>query len=215
MMDLPKAVVFDLDGTLTDTLADLAAATNAALEKNGFPTYSVDAYRQMVGSGARVLIRRALGETAADALVEQVLADFLAIYDRDCLRQTTPYAGIPAVLDWFSARGILMAVVTNKPEKQALRIVAHCFGDRFIRICGGLPGRPVKPDPSTVQEVLRELRTEAADAWFVGDSDVDMLTARNAGMAAVGAAWGFRGEDELRAAGADWIARLPLDLIPE
>lgn len=214
-MHLPKAILFDLDGTLTDTLADLAAATNEALQKNGSPVYPLDAYRHMVGSGARVLIRRALGEKAEETAVDRVLADFLLIYDRDCLKCTAPYEGIPAVIDWFAGRSIPMAVVTNKPEKQAIRIVEHCFGSPFAAVCGGRPGRPIKPDPTAALEVLRDLDIAPADAWFVGDSDVDMLTAHHAGMTAVGAAWGFRGEEELREAGADDIARLPLDLIPE
>ena len=123
-MHLPKAILFDLDGTLTDTLADLAAATNEALQKNGSPVYPLDAYRHMVGSGARVLIRRALGEKAEETAVDRVLADFLLIYDRDCLKCTAPYEGIPAVIDWFAghfrkrlAQRCIIAFIEKVPSR--------------------------------------------------------------------------------------------------
>ncbi len=208
-----KAVVFDLDGTLTDTLGDLAAATNEALQRRGFPACPLESYRHMVGNGARKLIERALGGACTPERTEQVLQDFLKIYDADCLRYTRPYDGVEEALAFFRAKGVRMAVVTNKPEKQARKIVRHFFGEELSPVYGGSPERRAKPDPGTVWQVLKELGVQREEALYVGDSDVDILTAKNAGVTGAGACWGFRGKEELRRAGADILLESPRDLI--
>lgn len=211
-----KAVVFDLDGTLVDTLRDLAEATNRALEANGFPACPLEAYTQMVGNGARKLIERGLGGACTPERTERVLADFIRIYDRGCLMYTRPYAGMEETVDALQQKGLCLLVVTNKPEKQACKIVSHFFPSRFSAVYGGLAGRPAKPDPAVTLSALKTVGIEQGEALFVGDSNVDIYTARAAGVRSAGAAWGFRGEKELRAAGADYLLPRPealLDLL--
>ena len=213
-------VCFDLDGTLVDTLEDLAHATEEVLMRNrlgrmdGKPVYPLDAYRQFVGSGARKLIERAAGEFVGKELVDHLLQEFLAVYDRDCLMYSHPYEEIPALLGSLQDRGIKLLVVTNKPETQAKKIVRHYFGEGiFARVYGGVKGRKVKPDPETVLTALKEVGTTPDHALYMGDSDVDVFTAHNAGMVCAGAAWGFRGEEELMKSGADILLRHPLELM--
>ena len=213
-METIQAVLFYLDGTLVDTLGDLADATNEALRRRGFPAYPEEQYRQMVGNGARRLIERALGERCTPELTGQLLADFVRIYDEGCLRRTAPYPGIPEAVTALKERGLRLAVVTNKPEEQAGKIVRHFFGPHvFTCVVGGRPGRAAKPDPAAALEVLAALGVPPAAALFVGDSDVDMQTAHNAGMRSAGAVWGFRGEEELRRAGAGILLRKPVEIV--
>lgn len=207
-------MLFDLDGTLVDTLGDLAWATNEALRRKGFPTWPEEAYRQMVGNGARKLIERALDSAAAPARTEELLADFLQIYDAHCLCRTQPYEGIPPLLECLRQRNIRLGVVTNKPEAQALKIVHRYFGeDTFAVLFGGIPGRPTKPDPFTTREAMRILGTKPEETWFIGDSNVDIETAHRAGLRAAGAIWGFRGEEELRTAGANLLLARPMEIL--
>ncbi len=211
-----RAVIFDLDGTLIDTLEDLADATNETLRRRGYPAWPVDDYRHMVGDGARKLIERALGEKATPSLTDELLAAFLLQYDANCLNKTRPYPGIPACLETLRAGGIRLAVVTNKPEKQARKIVQALFDKAlFTHVLGGRPDRPKKPDPGAVLEVMAAWGAEPSQTLYVGDSDVDVFTAHNAGVAAAGACWGFRGKEELRLAGAEILLDSPLDLIAE
>ena len=208
------AVVFDLDGTLADTLRDLAEATNAALNANGLPAHPVETYRQMVGNGLRKLVERAAGPEATEQDRKRVLADFERIYDRDCLRFTTVYDGMEPTVQALREQSIPLLVVTNKPDRQAQTIVTHLFGEEtFAAVYGNREGRAVKPDPRLTLEALRAIGAEPGRSLFVGDSDVDILTARNAGMHSAGAAWGFRGEDELLRAGAEWILHKPAEIL--
>jgi phosphoglycolate phosphatase len=209
---LSKAVLFDLDGTLVNTLPDLAAATNAVLEEYGYPPHPVEAYRRFVGNGARKQIERALG-TGDPATVERVLASYLQIYDRMCLDQSRPYPYIDEVIEGLQQRGYTLLVVTNKPQPQAEKITRRFFGDAFAGVFGGCDRYPKKPDPASPRLALEQVRADPAASWFVGDSDVDVITAKNAGLRGIGAGWGFRGEDELRRAGASRIAHAPLEVL--
>ena len=212
---MEKAVLFDLDGTLADTLPDLAAATNAALRENGFPECPLGDYPHMVGNGARLLVQRALHEAATDDTVEQVLASFLRIYDERCLREVRLYPGLDETVRRLHEAGYHLLVVTNKPQQQADKIVRHFFGDTlFEGVYGGGSAYPKKPDPTSAQLALRQVNADPAASWFVGDSDVDVLTAKAAHLRCVGAAWGFRGEAELRRAGADAVAMTAADILP-
>ena len=211
---MKKAVLFDLDGTLANTLPDLAFATNHALEENGFDPCPLDAYPHMVGNGARVLVERALGQKMTPANTELVLASFLQIYDQTCLDQVCLYPGIDDAIRLLKANGFRLLVVTNKPQAQAEKIIRHFFGETLMEgIYGGRPDRPKKPDPTAVHMALTAVHVLPENAWFVGDSDVDVQTAKAAGMRCVGAAWGFRGEKELRQAGADYVASSPQDML--
>ena len=184
---MEKAVLFDLDGTLADTLPDLAAATNAALRENGFPECPLGDYPHMVGNGARLLVQRALHEAATDDTVEQVLASFLRIYDELCLREVRLYPGIDETVRRLHEAGYHLLVVTNKPQQQADKIVRHFFGDTlFEGVYGGGSAYPKKPDPTSAQLALRQVNADPAASWFVGDSDVDVLTAKAAHLRCVG-----------------------------
>ncbi len=209
-----KAAVFDLDGTLADTLRDLAEATNAALRENGLPPHPVEAYRQMVGNGLQKLAERAAGPDASPETWERVRQAFLRIYDRDCLIYTRPYAGMPETLAMLQERGTALLVVTNKPDAQAHTIVEALFGRRlFAGVYGNREGRKTKPDPALTLAALESVGVSPSDALFIGDSNVDVHTAKNAGMKCGGAVWGFRGEDELREAGADFLLHKPAEIL--
>lgn len=215
-----KTCLFDLDGTLIDTIDDLAAATETVLLEFGFgkadktPVYTRDDYYRFVGNGAKKLVERALGDHCAPPLLEKAYARFLEIYDKNCKVKTFAYDGILPLLNELKARGITLGIVTNKPEKQA-RFLAGAFFDKYDFKCvyGGVEERPKKPDPAAVRLALKDCNADEKTTLFIGDSDVDIVTAHNSGLTGVGAAWGFRGEEELRRAGADILLQHPLDLL--
>lgn len=210
-----KAALFDLDGTLLDTLEDLANATNRALASAAYPVHPVSAYRRFVGNGLRTLVSRALpaGEDASFALDELVRRTG-ENYARDWAETTRPYPHIPELLDTLRGKGIPLAVVTNKPHDWTLLMLDHYFpGQPFAFVQGATPRIPHKPDPAGALKAAHNLNVTPEEAAFLGDSNVDMHTARNAHMLALGAAWGFRGAEELREAGADHILEDPLDML--
>ena len=208
-----KAVVFDMDGTLLDTLEDLAEAMNRVLEARGLPVQPVDAYRYHVGSGAKNLVLRALPPDRRD-LAHECLRDFLKEYESNWRRKTRLYDGIPELLDALAGRKLPMAVLTNKPQEFAqLCMDAFLAGWNFALVQGQVPGVPVKPDPAGPRMVIERLGVAAGEILYLGDTDVDMLTAVNAGMHPVGVTWGFRPEEELKASGAAEILHHPLDLL--
>ncbi len=199
-----KAILFDLDGTLVDTLMDLANAANRVLEMHGLPGHELDAYRRFVGNGAKNLMMQCSGATD-EALIERLYSDFLTVYDKSCLETVRPYDGTVELLDELIAKGYRLGVVTNKPHEQALRIVENLFGDRFLCVFGGCDRYPRKPDPASVMLAAQQIGVAVKDCLFVGDSDVDVRTAHAAGIPCVGCSFGFRGEEELRSAGADGL----------
>lgn len=212
-MPVYTAIFFDLDGTLINTLEDLGASMNTALGHFGLSPWPMDAYRQMVGNGMRKLTERAMGTRFDENTANKLLTHFLEIYDRDCTSRSTIYEGISDLLHQMTAAGCRLYVVTNKTEVQARKIIFHYFGETtFAGVYGNTPGRPTKPDPALTLQLMRESGTLAEQALFVGDSNVDVLTAHNAGIRCAGAAWGFRGEKELTEAGADYIVRHPTEI---
>lgn len=210
-----EAVIFDLDGTLLDTLADLAESANAALQAVGAPPHPLASYRQLVGGGVRRLMERALPEHRRDdATVAAAVEAMRAQYALRWAATSRPYPGIPALLDALAAQGVPVGVLSNKPHDFTVKMVAALLAPwAFRAVAGAQPGVPLKPDPASALALADALGVPPARCALVGDSDVDMLTARAAGMRAVGAAWGFRGPEELVAAGADLLLHRPSALL--
>lgn len=210
-----KAVVFDMDGTLLDTLADLGDAMNRVLEQHGFATHPMDAYRRFVGSGAGQLVARALPAHERDEdLQNRCLQAFLREYEAGWRIRTCLYEGIPELLDALAARKIPMAVLTNKPQAFA-ELCMREFLSRwdFALTVGQAPGVPVKPDPAGPRQVIDHLGVRPDEILYLGDTDVDMFTAVNAGMHPVGVLWGFRPESELLESGAAATLAHPMELL--
>lgn len=211
-----KLVIFDLDGTLLNTITDLGAATNHALEQCGFPVHAPEAYPMMVGNGVSKLIERALPEDYRDpATIERMWHHFSAYYNEHLTDSTTPYAGIPELLQALTDNGIAIAVASNKYQEATSKLIKHFFGHLpWVAIEGHREGIPVKPDPSIVFRILAEHPTPKASVLYVGDSGVDMQTAGRACVESVGVTWGFRPVSELRAGYADHIIYNPSDILP-
>lgn len=209
-----KAVIWDLDGTLLNTLDDLAASTNAALAQNGLPARTTDEVRCFVGNGVHKLIERAVGEMGVQhPRFEQVLGAFVAHYGEHSKDRTKPYDGIVGVLDALSAEGVQHAIVSNKVDFAVKALSKEYFGDRMRSAVGDDPSRAKKPAPDSVWEAMRQLGVSAQEAVYVGDSDVDVITARNAGIPCIAVTWGFRSEECLQEAGAQHVARKPEEII--
>ena len=198
-IQMKKLVIFDLDGTLLNTIADLAQSTNYALQTLGYPTHDTAAYRFMVGNGINKLFERALPEGEKnEANVLRVRAAFIPYYNQHNADLSTPYEGIPQLLDTLQQQGLLLAVASNKYQAATEQLIAHYFPTiRFSLVLGQREGIPTKPDPSIVHQILATTGVEAADVLYVGDSGVDMQTAANAGVTACGVTWGFRPRAEL------------------
>ncbi len=212
-----RAVIFDLDGTLADTLADIAGAMNRALASLGLPARAHDEYRGMIGDGAANLARRALadgGAPADDRLAEEALRRFRAEYGERLIVATVPYPGIPELLDALVARRVPMAILSNKPDLPTRRIVDRLFARwPWVAVQGEVPARPRKPDPASTLAIAAATGIPPSDWALVGDGPADMKAARAAGMRAVAATWGFRSRAELAAAGAQAFIDQPADLL--
>lgn len=198
---MKRLILWDLDGTLIDTLEDLAEAVNHALRLRGLPLHGVDKYRQMVGHGVRNLVMQALEASAQeinDQLVDEALADFKEYYQAHIDVHTRPYPGMPELLSELQAKGIKMAVASNKFQEGTEYLIKEFFPDiQFVAILGNRPGYPLKPEPAIVQEVLSKGNIGPEDAVMVGDSPTDMRTAANGGIEAIAVSWGYRSKEEL------------------
>ena len=210
-----SAVLFDLDGTLLDTLEDLADSMNAALAEQNFPIHPLAAYRYFVGDGVRELARRVLPvDQRTDAMVAENVRRMTAEYEKRWNCKTRPYRGMDAALDGLTAAGVRLAVLSNKPDAFTKKMIPALLSRwNFELVLGARPGIPVKPDPQAALEVAATLRLRPDQIMYVGDTSIDMNTARAAGMYAVGVAWGFRTIEELQQSGAATIAHEPGDLL--
>ncbi len=211
-----RAVIFDLDGTLLDSLADIGESVNTVLTERGYPAHPLASYRSFVGDGMTMLLRRVLPEADRDddATVAACVARLKEVYGGRSDRLTRPYDGIAELLDELEERGIAMAVLSNKPHELTVGLVERLLGGwSFEPVFGERPAVPRKPDPSAALEIAGLLGLAPADILYIGDTPTDLATARAAAMPALGAAWGFRSEAELRQAGATRIVHHPSDVL--
>lgn len=200
--------VFDLDGTLADTLHDLADATNYGLKKLGYPIHPYESYRYFVGNGVPVLCERVLPDGYKhDA--ERLREYFTEYYNIHYLDKTRLYDGIYDCIRRLADNGVVLAVATNKPQDFARKIIEKLIPEfNFVKVLGGCSERPKKPDPAIIREITDILPADNK-CYMIGDSNVDIMTAQNSGLISIGCDWGFRGADELKKAGADFIAYKP------
>lgn len=212
---MKKLIIFDLDGTLLNTIADLAISTNQALQATGFPVHPLEAYPFFVGNGINKLFERALPEgKKTPANVQQVRQAFLPYYDEHNTDATVPYPGIPELLVALREQGRQLAVASNKYQRATEKLIGHYFPDiRFTAVLGQREGIPVKPDPAIVREILLRAGADEKETLYIGDSGVDMQTAANSGVDSIGVTWGFRPREELLACGAGKIVDRAADIL--
>lgn len=212
---MKKLIIFDLDGTLLNTIADLADATNYALGQLGFGPHPLESYPTFVGNGVRKLFERALPPTRQNAeMVEKVREQFVPYYDVHNADNSTPYEGIQPLLDSLQQKGISLAVASNKYQAATEKLIRHYFPTiQFVSILGQREGIPTKPNPSIVLQTLKVAGITAEETLYVGDSGVDMQTAANAQIESVGVCWGFRSREELTSNGAQHLIEHPLELL--
>lgn len=200
-----KIIIFDLDGTLLNTIGDLADAVDYVMRSRNLPEHTNAEYRQMVGGGIKRLVERALPQELAqnEQYVEECVTQFRRYYVDNIDRYTIPYEGIPELLHKLQNDGVMLAVASNKFQHGTERLVAKFFGDiEFVAIEGNREGAPLKPDPEIIHNILRKAGVEHSDAIMVGDSGIDIRTAAAAGIDSIGVSWGFRFAEELYDAGA-------------
>ncbi len=217
---MKKLVIFDLDGTLLNTIADLAQSTNHALNVLGYPTHEESAYNFMVGNGINKLFERALPETAKnEENVLRVRKEFIPYYDAHNADKSHPYPGIPELLEQIQSQGLQIAVASNKYQAATQKLIAHYFPKiHFVAVFGQREGVNVKPEPTIVEDILTIAKTDKRDVLYVGDSGVDMQTAINAGVTSCGVTWGFRPRTELEEFHPDYVvdkAEEIIDIIME
>lgn len=209
-----KLVIFDLDGTLLNTLEDLKECTNYILRKYHFPEHPLDSYRFFVGNGITVLIEKAIPVGTSEELKKQILQEFLAYYDLHKADFTAPYPGIVSLLENLQKRGIQIAVASNKIHEAMDPLMEHYFPSiDFLAAYGSKEGVPPKPHPQIVEDIISMTNYEHSEILYVGDTKVDMDTAHSAKLKAVGVLWGFRDREELEGARADYIISKPEELL--
>lgn len=210
-----KGVIFDLDGTLLDTLEDIADAANRVLASRGFPTRPLEVHKASVGSGVRVLMERVLPADRNDvATIQECFVAFRKDYGEHWNVKTKPYSGVPELLTELQSRGMKMTVLSNKPADFTRKCVEGILSQwKFDAVLGGEDGLPSKPDPAGALEIVKRLKLPVDAFLYLGDTGVDMQTATRAGMYAVGALWGFRGREELLRDGAKALIEHPHDLL--
>ncbi len=209
-----RAILFDVDGTLLNTLEDLANSMNTVLAARGFPEHPVDAYRYFVGDGMEHLARRALPEYKRDsAIVADIVAAMRTEYGRRWTESTRPYYGVPKMLNWLEDHGVKKAILSNKLDEFTHKVIARFLPHwKFAVIRGATEEAPLKPDPTSARAIAEAMEIDPSDIAFLGDTATDMQTAVAAGMFPVGALWGFRTAEELKKAGARKLIKKPTEL---
>ncbi len=207
-----KAIIFDLDGTLLDTLTDLAEGTNYALRVNDCPERTIDEIRRFVGNGARKLIERAVPDGQVEAALEKVRQDFNVYYKIHCKDHTGPYPGIMEMLQELVQQGYSLGVVSNKPDFAVQELIPEYFPGIFASVSGERQGVAKKPAPDLILEAMKNLRADSSNTVYVGDSEVDLEAAANAGIPCISVAWGFKGRRFLEEQHAGMIIETPSEI---
>lgn len=208
-----KLIIFDLDGTLLNSIADLAEATNYALRRQGMPTHADEAFKYFVGDGVAELINRAVPANTESATKVTVHSDFSEYYGKHYADKTVTYPGINELLIEIKRMGIMLAVASNKPDEFTKVIISRHWFDTFTCVQGQQDGIPKKPDPQIAFAIMEKLGVTAGETLFIGDTNVDVMTAKHAGIRCVGCLWGFRTFEELHEAGADFIIEKPEEIV--
>ena len=202
-------IIFDLDGTLLNTIDDLADAGNHVCAAHGWPTHTVDQFKHMVGNGIPNLVSRFTPDGLSEEELAQALAEFSAYYGEHKEDKTAPYPGVPELLDALKGAGLRLSVLSNQAHALAGPVVEHYLPGVFEYVQGALPGAPLKPDPTLLRVLMEQVGAKPETTLFVGDSGVDALTGKNGGLTVCGVLWGFRDREELKDAGAEWIIHSP------
>ena len=211
-----KLCIFDLDGTVLDTVTTIAYYGNYALSKHGIEPIDVEEYKYFAGNGAVNLIKRALRfrDALTDETFEKVFADYNAAYNANTSYLTAPFAGIKETLDAIKAQGIKMAILSNKPHFATCGVINSLFGEGYFDcVYGQRENVPIKPDPAAVLGIMEECNAKPEECLYIGDTGTDMKTGKNAELYTVGVLWGFRGKEELLQGGADTIIEKPQQLL--
>lgn len=209
-----KAVIFDLDGTLVNSIKDIADAMNVVLQKRNYPTYDYDTYKTFVGSGVKSLVIKALPKNKTSTTeVNLCLNDMMQVYSACCTNKTEPYQGILELLDTLHNKGLKLAILSNKEDGLTKKVASALLPEYITPILGLKDEALKKPNPQVLLQLCETLNVNPEEAIYVGDTDVDILVAKNANMCAVGVSWGFRDPQELIAQGADFILQTPKDLL--
>lgn len=208
-----NTIIFDLDGTLLNTLDDITDSVNIMLEREGYPVRTREDVREFIGNGAKTLVRKAMPETASEEAVTRCLAVYRKIYLDNMFQKTGPYEGIDKTLKELKSLGVNLGVVSNKPHDATREMCEFYFGGVLDAVIGDSPERKKKPAPDNIFEVLKLMGSDKAQTLYVGDSDVDMETAKNSGLDCAGVTWGYRSEVTLSEHGADYIVDEPGQLI--
>ena len=211
---MKKLCIFDMDGTVVNTINTIAYFANNALRKNGFDEIPTERYKTLVGNGADVLVRRMLDVVGgSDEDFDAVSREYNTKYDNDFMYLTEPYEGIIALLEQLKTMGIKTAILSNKPDVTAKKVSDKLFGNERIDLCfGAREGKALKPNPESVLEIMDIFGAKKEECLYIGDTATDIQTAKNAGLFSVGVLWGFRDEAELRGAGADVIVSKPAEI---
>ena len=210
---IKKAIIFDLDGTLLDTLTDIMESVNFVLKKHSFPIHDLQAYKYFIGSGIGVLTQKAFPQDISDIDFEIYLNEVMIEYEARQTLRTKPYDGIVEMLQELNRLGVKIAILSNKPDEFAKPTVAHFFPTiKFELVLGSRINVPRKPAPDGVYDILYFLQIQKSDCYFVGDTSTDIYTGINAGLDTIGVSWGFRTIEELNGAGAKYIINQPIDL---
>jgi len=208
-----KAIIFDLDGTLLDSLTDIAICANIVLKEFNLPTHEIEDYKNFVGGGAEILIRNCTPKSTTEEDILKLLKRFKEVYEDNLHSSTKPYEGIYELLDLLKKHHIKIGVLSNKPHEFTLKYIDKFFKDYpILEPHGQKKEVPKKPDPTAAINIAKALEVESHNVFFIGDTDVDMQTAKNSKMIAVGVKWGFRDEAELLENGADYIVSHPVEI---